>query len=263
MADIDTFGPCADGNFIEFFTKDKRLDNESLKQGRPIFVCEDWVKIGSPGDLKTRPEFQMSEVYVERYKKEYEAWKRRLSGEDSAGVIGTPLTQWPQIDRALAVSLRAQGVHNVEMLAGITDANIHNFGPGIRQLRSQAQAFLEAAKGHAPIAKLTLENEQLKQQLDAVSQQLSVIAALVKEKGLDVDAIKVEGETGAAPARLAAPAVPSVDLQSMIAAAVAAAVGNQQKPQRGGWKKGKKRGRPFSKKVNVDVAEASEDLQAA
>jgi len=224
MSETGMFGPCADGNFVEFFTKDKKLDVESQKQGRPIFVTEDWVKIGSPGDLKTRPEFQMTEIYCNRYEKEYTTWKKRLEGGDSNGVIGTPLLEWPQIDRSLAVGLRAQGILNVEMLAAIQDSNLHNFGPGMRAKRDQAKAFLEAARGHAPIARLTEENRQLRDQLTALQQQMAEVAAAVKERADDPNA--VIGPIGASPA-------PS-DIQAMINAAVAAAVGGSNGKRRRG-----------------------------
>jgi len=185
MAERDVFQG-NDGNFIEFFTKEIKNNVLSEKEGRPIYASQHWVKIWAPGS-KDKPEFPMDEIREERYKVAYDTWKARITSGET-GVMGTPLIVWPTIDRAMAVGLRDQGILSVEMLAAIKDSDIHRFGPGIRLLRQQAQAFLEAAKGQAPLTALTKQLEDLRAQVAQKDQQMAEVMALVAAKGIDPNA---------------------------------------------------------------------------
>lgn len=245
MADTDIFGPCADGNWVEFSTKEHKNQHLSAQEGRPIYVSMHWVKVISPGDTKTAFETPMTETYIQRYHDEYENWKRRKQTGET-GVIGTSLMAWPQIDRARAAELADMKIISVEMLAAIKDGDLHRFGPNMRELRSQAQNFLAMAKGQAPITALQAENESLRAQLAAVQQQMTEVVALVKEKGGDPDQVATATTTGASGAD--SPLALQAQIADAVAKAVAAAL-----PKATRKSKGKPRGRPFPKKQAADA----------
>lgn len=226
MAERDIF-QSPDGNFIEFLSKEMKNEVLSAKEGRPIYETQHWVKVWAAG-AKDKPEFRMDKIRAERYHEQYETWKRRIENGET-GIIGTPLTQWPMIDRALAAGLRDQGILSVEMLAAIKDSDLHRFGPGIRNLRTQAQGFVEAAKGQAPVTKLTRELEEAREQIRTLQAQMTEVNALAVAKGIDPNA---------AQSQTAAP----IDIQALVAAEVAKLAAAQPK-KNGGWPKGKARKR--------------------
>lgn len=234
MADKDIYGPCKDGNTIEFFMKEVKDEAGSAAKGYPEYTMQHWIRIIQPGS-RDQPEFLMDDIRIERYREEYEAWKRRLATGET-GSIGTPLTQWPTIDRAMAAGLRDMGIYNVEMLANILDSNISKFPPNMRTLRDQARAFLEAAKSNAPLTKMAKQIEDLQAQLAARDQQIADILSVMQEKGVD---------PGTAQA-----AAPAIDMQRAIDAAVKKALASVP----GVKAKGKPRGRPFAKKQSAGVA---------
>ena len=79
----------------------------------------------------------------------YEAWK---SGKD-APVNGTPLAAWPGATPALVKALAPFHIKSVEDLAVIEEGTINRCGvPGIRVMKTNAQAFLDAQKNTAGVA---------------------------------------------------------------------------------------------------------------
>lgn len=88
----------------------------------------------------------------------YEAWKK---GHEIP-VDGTPLGAWPGINEAQASALRAVGIKTVEHVADITDAVISRVNlPGVRDLKTQAQAFLAASDKNAVASKIDAQDKQI------------------------------------------------------------------------------------------------------
>lgn len=107
----------------------------------------DMVEITVVGD-KNSYITKVDETHIARFPLEWEAYQ---SGDGKADYGGTPLTDIEGIDAAFAVSLTLKGIHNVEMLAGLTDAAASSLGNGIVTLRKKAKALL-ADGGKKPSA---------------------------------------------------------------------------------------------------------------
>lgn len=185
-----------DGTALRFFERPVKNNFQSEKHGRPIFDTQLLVEVMVPGSRESTPEFEVERVYnetagknadggplVERgpkydlYRPMVEAYKAQ-NGQGLAE--GTPLSQWPNVDVGTVATLKAAGIHTVEMLAGVQDTHLHNLGMGGRVLRDQAQAFINTRQFGVPsmqmaseTAKLREENARLTAERDDLTQRLS------------------------------------------------------------------------------------------
>ncbi len=156
-------------------SEDKKKSNEA---GRPIFREREYVKIVIPGD-KNAEYFQPStDKERKRFPQAYQSFKNRESGPVEEG---TPIEQWPQVTRAMALTLKASSIHTVEALASVHDGNIGKIGNNAHELRAKAQAFIATAKDAAHAHKLAAENQALKDQIAALTQQVAAIARQQKK----------------------------------------------------------------------------------
>lgn len=102
----------------------------------------------------------------------YEAWKK---GHEIP-LDGTALAAWPGINAAQAQALRAAGVLTVEQVATMPDSMIQRVQlPSVRELRKQAQAYLDntdRSRGAAKVAEQDAKIEALQEQLAAAMELL-------------------------------------------------------------------------------------------
>jgi hypothetical protein len=117
-------------------------------------------------------------------KPHYDAWK---AGKE-APVDGLKLEAWPGGTAPLVKALASFHIRTVEDLANLEDAALVKVSiPGIRSIRQNAKAFVEAQRNAAPLAgklsALETENENLKNELAELRELVSSLAA---ERGIDV-----------------------------------------------------------------------------
>ena len=109
----------------------------------------------------------------------YDNWK---AGKD-APVNGTPLAAWPGATQQLVKALAPFHIKSVEDLAGIEEGTLNRCGvPGIRRMKENAQAFIDAQKNTAAVAgevaqlrELALSQAGEIEELKALVQQLTPI----------------------------------------------------------------------------------------
>jgi hypothetical protein len=140
-------------------------------------VCSDWLKQLDENVTANR----LPSQWRDQYKQAYQAWK---SGNEIP-VNGTAIKGWPIISPAQQENLIAIGVRTVEDLAIMNDEGVHRFGMGAIDLRNKAQAWLRSAKDNG---KITIENANLKAQMDALQSNLSIL----QEKYTAAGAVDVE-----------------------------------------------------------------------
>lgn len=166
-----------------FYIKPVQNNFRSEQEGRPIFEDMEYVEIAIPGDMRAVVDRRVKPEDKARWPKYYEAFKanQEFFGE------GLPLTEWSGVTRSQVEELRFFKIRTVEQLAAIDDANLAALGHGGRTLRSQAQAFLESAKGGEPAAKLIADgaakDEKIKALEEEVSQMKAQLATLMKKDG--------------------------------------------------------------------------------
>lgn len=156
------------GSFVEFYMESVEFKAESEKAGRPIFKEIPFIRIQHPGDRLNVLEVKADDHYKQKYRRQWEAFEAGLKGE----VIGTPLSQWPQITKSQCKEAEYFGVRTVENLAEVNDPSIQRMGMGWMELRKKARDYLAAAAGNAPISALQAENERLRAEFEALKASL-------------------------------------------------------------------------------------------
>lgn len=161
--------------FVEFYTDAVELKYRSEEEGRPIFEDRAHVRITVPGDQTNQIERVATEADKQKYPKAWERFQRSEAGAQT----GTPLEQWPQITRSQLKEAKYFEVHTVEQMSQLSDSHITRLGMGFQELRSKAQAYLQAAAGTANATKEAAEKERMQREIDDLK---AMIADLAKPK---------------------------------------------------------------------------------
>lgn len=163
------------------FRADKiKNEGKSKLAGRPIFDDIELVEIRTAGDRNTVKVFpahsmhrwttnedgeQVAQSYAERWNAQYRRFKEnRQQVQD-----GTPLSELPFLTEAKRAELRALSVHTAETLAALDGQNLKTLGQGGRDLKNQAQAYLDAASGSADVTKMAAQIADLQAQIAALT----------------------------------------------------------------------------------------------
>jgi hypothetical protein len=166
------------GLFVQFYMESIEDEEQSKIEGRPFFRDVPFIKIIPVGDKNT--------VVCRPVKLDYDAntppdtvrWPAQYAAFQNQQVQvseGTPLEQWGPITKSQALMFKAVNVHTVEQLAAVSDQNLHNLGMGAREMREKATAYIADAKGGAGTAKLQAENEELRQKIEALQNQMNAL----------------------------------------------------------------------------------------
>ncbi len=158
--------------FPEFYTEATQHRGRTEEEGRPIFVDRDFVRIHIAGDAKNVIERPVREDDKERWRPQYEAFKK---GEE-APLDGTPLSEWGQLTKARVKELEAQNIRTLEALSEVRDSAIGGLGMGGRKLIKEAEAYLKAAKSKAGNAKLAKENARQQDEIDLLKKQIKELS---------------------------------------------------------------------------------------
>jgi hypothetical protein len=161
--------PRTSGEAVKFYKRAVKDEALSAENGRPVHVDREYITIQIPGDKTNVVDRPVMERDTRAYAQQYAAFK----AGDSEQVVGTPLSQWPRISAAQVEDLKFFKVRTVEELAATSDNHLGALGIDGRRLRDEAKAWLEAAKGTAPIAKLQAQLEARDNELAALKQQMA------------------------------------------------------------------------------------------
>jgi cell division protein FtsB len=125
----------------------------------------------------------------DRWSREYDAFRR---GEASP-LSGTPIDQWPPLNKSQVAELRALHIMTVEALADLPDNQVQRIGIGGQSLKAKAAAWLQAAAGSAPITEMRAEIETLTADNDMLRRQIRDLSS--KGDPAKVDELKAENES--------------------------------------------------------------------
>lgn len=192
MAD-PVFLKAPDGNYVWFEWNTEKNDGASTKEGRPMFDKVLMMHVVSPGAPKSSPVHVVERqkpgeeaIFVEFFKR-YRAQIDAFKADETGGVLaGTPLEQLPFLDMATRATMRAMHIYTAEALSELPENGIQNLGMGARQWKQEAVAFLEAAKGGAPVTRLIADNERLTAENERMADTIKQLARRMDdmEKGI-------------------------------------------------------------------------------
>lgn len=163
--------------FVVFYKGVLKEEDASVQAGRPIYKDYDMVRIYTPGDRNNVIDRPMCESDMVRWPKQYAAFKAGASEE--AQLVGTLLTDWPGVGRAMCEELRYFGIRTVEQLADANDAACIRV-PGLFQLKKAAAIWLDKAKATAEATKAAKELEEAQAQRAADQRTIADLAAKVE-----------------------------------------------------------------------------------
>ena len=165
---------------VKFRADKVKNEGRSKKEGRPIFDDMEMVEVRSAGDRNTVKVFpahaqsrwtvnddgeQAIETYAMRWSEQYRRFKEnRQQIQD-----GTPLSELPFLTEAKRSELRALSIHTAETLAVLDGQSLKTLGPGGRELKNQAQAYIDNASGSANVTQMAAQIAELQAQIAAMN----------------------------------------------------------------------------------------------
>lgn len=154
----------------------------SRKQGRPIYDDQEVVEIRFSGNKQTVGVFPAHEMcewgddpvtgdraritYAQKYNEQYKKFK---AGEAQAA-HGTPLEELTFLTQGKRLELKALNIYTVESLAALDGNNLRMLGMGGRELKTQAQFYLDSAARNHDAGSLAAEVASLRKQLADLQQ---------------------------------------------------------------------------------------------
>jgi len=171
-----------EARLVVTFRADKiKNEAKSKEAGRPIFDDIELCEIRAAGDRNTVKVFpahafhrwnvtpegeQEPETYAQRWRDQYRRFKERRDQVQE----GTPLSELPFLTEAKRAELKALSIYTAETLAALDGQNLKTLGVGGRELKNQAQAYIDNASGSAEVTRMASQIAELQAQIAAMSQ---------------------------------------------------------------------------------------------
>lgn len=195
-----------DGTALRFYYEPAKNNFLSEQAGRAVFDTVLYVEVLTPGSTESVPKFEVERTLADeaekdaqgnrvvrrgvkypQYVDQIEAFKRQ-TGEYTAE--GTPISQWAQIDVGTAASLKAAGIHTVEMLASVSDGHLQNLGTGGRVMRDQAIAFINARQFGVPTAQMAADTANVREENIRLRNEVRDLADRLNTATAQIDAMR-------------------------------------------------------------------------
>lgn len=180
---------------------------KSKDEGRPMFDELEVCELRFSGNRQTIGVYPAHEVfrtetpldgpvtpvtYAMEYNQQYLAFKNN----EAQDLSGTPLSELPFLTQSKRLELKALNIHTAEALASIDGQPLKQLGMKGREMKNQAQAYIDAASGSSNVTALAAENVALKDQLDQLRDQVMSLTEAAKAAPKAVKAPEPEpGET--------------------------------------------------------------------
>lgn len=152
--------------YVEFYRRPMLHAGKSREAGRAVYEERDCIKIFVPGDKLSVIDRPLDEIDRARFADKYQKW---LAGQADA-VVGTPLSALPGMTPAKIEEYKYFKIMTVEMLAEANDGLGQKF-MSFQADKQRAKAFIEVAKGNAPVEQLQAEiDKERAARLEAAAQ---------------------------------------------------------------------------------------------
>ena len=174
------------GLYVEFYVEAIEDQEETVKQGRPIYRDVEMTSIRILGDNKTHVVRPVDLKGSGSAPPDNIRWPHQWAAFKSQQVVpqvGTPITEWPPCSKSQAMTLKTLNIHTVEALAQVSDTNLGNIGMGARDLRDKAIAYLDQAKDGSGLVHLQEENKELRTKIEALTNQMAAFLADKPKRG--------------------------------------------------------------------------------
>ena len=155
-------------------------DAESRKKGRPVYDDHEVCEIRFSANKQTVGVFPAHEqcewaedpitservriTYAQKFNEQY----KRFKAGAAQAASGTPVEELPFLTQGKRLELKALNIYTAEALAALDGNNLKLLGMGGRDLKNQAQRYLDNAAKSLDLSSVMSENEDLKRRLAAL-----------------------------------------------------------------------------------------------
>lgn len=168
------------GLWVEFSMEPVEQTFLSAKEGHPVWKEIPHIRITQPGGKSDvfRPVKMEQDVAgpsdPQRFPRQWQAFQN----QQEQAPDGTPVEQWPPLNKAQVREFKSARILTVEQLAAIPDSAFHSFPiMDLRKFRDMAKKWLENAQGGAAVTSLEAENNRLRDDIEALKAQFAELAA--------------------------------------------------------------------------------------
>lgn len=150
---------------------------ESRKKGRPVYDDQEVCEIRFSANKQTVGVFPAHEqcewaedpitnervriTYAQKFNEQY----KRFKAGAAQAASGTPVEELPFLTQGKRLELKALNIYTAEALAALDGNNLKMLGMGGRDLKNQAQRYLDNAAKSLDLSSVMSENEDLKRRL--------------------------------------------------------------------------------------------------
>lgn len=161
---------------VQFGTFPHLDQDQSDKEGRPIYTEEVYIMIMVPGerDIVHRPAWEKD---FERFPQQYAAFKNKQS-QDTAS--GTPLKVVPWLSLGQVKELEYFNCYTLEQLANMPDSTAQRFLQ-INKLKQLAKDHLQAAKESSHLTTLRADLDKKDSQIEMLMKQVSDLGSQLEQ----------------------------------------------------------------------------------
>jgi hypothetical protein len=167
---------------VRFFQLPVQNEVNSKKHGRPMYDDMEMCEVRFAGNrekiihapahevFKTIRDTNTGDVNEITYAIAYPELYRSFKLGETQQISGTPLAELPFLTASKRLELKALNIHTGEALAALDGSNLKMLGMGGRELKTQAQTYLDNASGSADVvrqAALIAAQDQRIAQLEA------------------------------------------------------------------------------------------------
>lgn len=190
MDGVDSGTKAKSNTIINFYDREVLHPGKTKEAGRPIYITKTYIHKITPGDRLIDIDRPMRPEDVEAFPAEWE----RYQNKQAAKIEGTPLEEWPYLNKTRVAELHAMNVLTVEHIANLSDSVGHKI-MDFNDLRRRARAYLKTAADSA-------FSDKLKEELDAKEEQLKVQAQLIQNLNERLTALEKPKRRGRPPTKV-------------------------------------------------------------
>lgn len=190
----------------------QKNEAKSREAGRPIFDDMEVVEVRFAGDRNKVSVFPAHSIcgeaqdengdtfkitYAQRWSDQY----KRFKAKAQQVAAGTPIDELPFLTQAKRSELKALSIYTAEALAALDGQPLKNLGQGGRDLKNQAQAYLDKASGSANVTRMAAELEELRRTVAELRGDAAQVSATSEFASWTADQIKdwIEEKIGERP----------------------------------------------------------------
>lgn len=154
---------------VRFFLEPVEQTAQSIYAGRRVFADTEFIEILIPGDKQTVIRRQAFDMDKNRFAQNYARFKQGLADQ----TVGTPLSELVFISASKVKEYAFFNVRTVEQLVATSDgSDAGQKMMGFISDKQKAKAFLDIAKGIAPINELRAKLDERDQVIEVMQRQL-------------------------------------------------------------------------------------------